>query len=101
VERIRRHYSGEWSPLKDVLARYKDFFGRFGSFQGYVEYFLLQDMVNGDCTEVRFSTPFQDFTTSPIPQAIDDYRDYRQLAIAFIEARNHRIQSTEGWARSL
>lgn len=91
VECIRRHYSGEHSPLQDVLARYADFFGLFESFPGYVEYFLLQDMVNGDCTEVRFSAPFEDFTTSPIPQTIEEYREYRQRAIAFIEARNRRI----------
>lgn len=100
VECIRRHYCGERSPLIDVLARYADFFRLFESFQGYVEYFLLQDMVNGDCTEVRFSTPFRDFTTSPIPKTLDEYREYRHRAITFIEARNRRIQSTEGLAPS-
>jgi hypothetical protein len=35
--------------------------------------------------------PFEDFTTSPLPGSIDVYRAYRQLAVDFIEARNHRI----------
>ena len=46
VECIRRHYRDEPSPLSDTLARYADFFGLFGDFQGYVEYFLLQDLVS-------------------------------------------------------
>jgi hypothetical protein len=100
VECIRRHYLGEWSPLQDVLARYADFFGLFESFQGYVEYFLLQDMVNGDCTEVRFSAPFEDFAASPIPQTMEEYREYRQRAITFIEARNRRVLQYCGlWAQ--
>jgi hypothetical protein len=91
VECIRRHYCGEPSPLDEVLARYADFFGLFKSFQGYVEYFLLQDLVSDDCSAVRFSAPFEDFATSPLPGSVDAYRTYRQLAMDLIEARNLRI----------
>jgi len=35
--------------------------------------------------------PFEDFNTSPLPGSMDAYRAYRQLAVAFIEARNRRI----------
>jgi len=101
VECIRRHYSGERSPLKDVLARYADFFALFESFRGYVEFFLLQDAVTVDCDAVIFSAPLDDFAASPIPQTMNEYREYRQRAITFIEARNRRIQSTEGLALSL
>jgi len=91
MECIRRHYRDEWSPLGDVLARYADFFGLFGGFRGFVEYFLLQDAVTVDCDAVIFSAPFDDFAASPIPQTIDEYLEYRQRAITFIEARNRRI----------
>ena len=91
VECIRRHYLNERSPLSDTLARYADFFGLFGGFRGYVEFFLLQDLVSEDCSVVRFFMPFQDFSTSPLPASMDAYRAYRQLAVDFIEARNHRI----------
>ena len=102
LECIRRHYRGEDSPLREVLARYPDFFGLFGDFRGFVEYFLLQDAVTVDCDAVIFSAPFDDFTpSSAIPQTVDEYREYRLRALTFIEARNRRIQSTEGWARSL
>lgn len=100
LECIRRHYCGETSPLSVVLALYADFFGLFGDFQGYVEFFLLQDAVTVDREAVIFSAPFEDFTTSPIPQTLDEYREYRHRAITFLEARNRRIQSTEGLAPS-
>jgi hypothetical protein len=91
VECIRRHYRDEHSPLSDTLARYGDFFGLFGNFQGYVAHFLLQDLVTVDCSTVRFFTPFEDFTTSPLPEGIDFYRSYRKLAMDFVRARNRRI----------
>lgn len=91
VECIRRHYCEEWSPLSEPLKRYADFFGLFRDFRGYVEFFLLQDLVTEDCSAVKFLTPFENFTTSPLPASIEDYRAYRQRAIEFIEARNHRI----------
>ncbi len=91
VECIRRHYRNEWSPLSDPLRRYADFFGLFRDFRGYVEFFLLQDLVTEDCSAVRFFTPFDDFTTSPLPASIDVYRAYQRLAVKFIEARNCRI----------
>jgi hypothetical protein len=91
VECIRRHYRDEHSPLSDTLARYAGFFGLFGNFQGYVEHFLLQDLVTVDCSAVRFFMPFADFTTSPLPETVEVFRAYRELAIDFIKARNHRI----------
>jgi hypothetical protein len=91
VECIRRHYLNEPSPLRGVLGRYSAFFDLFGSFPGYVEFFLLQDLVTEHCAAVKFFTPFDDFTTSPIPGNLDAYRAYQQLAVEFIEARNRRI----------
>jgi hypothetical protein len=42
LESIRRHYREAWSPLADVLARYRDFFAAFEDFRGYVDFWLLQ-----------------------------------------------------------
>jgi Family of unknown function (DUF6994) len=91
VECIRRHYLDERSPLSETIARYADFFRLFGDFRGYVDFFLLQDMVTEDYSAVRFFTPFHDFTTSPLPDSVHAYRTYRQLAVEFIESRNRRI----------
>lgn len=91
VECIRRHYGGADSPLSKILARYGDFFGLFGDFQGYVKFFLLQDLVDDDCATVKFHMPFEDFSSSPVPQTLGMHRTYREHATTFIEARNHRL----------
>jgi hypothetical protein len=97
VECIRRHYLGEESPLSGPLARYADFFQLFGDFRGYVEFFLLQDLVTDDCSAVKFSLPFEGFRPWPVPDSVAAYLGYRELAVAFIEARNQRIRAW--WAR--
>jgi len=91
VECIRRHYRNETNPLTDTLVRYADFFRLFCDFRGYVEFFLLQDLVTEDGSAVRFFSPFDDFGTSPLPGSASEYLDYRRLAMSFIDARNRRI----------
>jgi len=93
VECIRRHYANRSSPLSKPLAGYADFFRLFGDFAGYVDFFHLQDLVDEDTSMVRFFTPFEDFTApfSPLPRPLDAYIAYREAAMKFIGARNHRI----------
>ena len=91
VECIRRYYNGENSPLSVTLERYGDFFRLFESFHGYVEFFLLQDMVADNFKCVKFFMPFDGFDTSPLPASMKAYRSYKRCAIDFIEARNWRI----------
>lgn len=62
-----------------------------GDFQGYVEFFLLYDLVDNDCTAVNFFLPFDDFNSSAVPQNKSAYHDYRTAAVEFIVARNQRI----------
>ena len=66
LECIRRYYLGEIShPERAVqrfghtLQRYAAFFALFEDFNGYVDFFLLQDMVTSDYSEVNFSLPFE------------------------------------------
>jgi hypothetical protein len=99
LECIRRHYLDEPNPLDDVLARHADFFGLFGDFAGYVDFFLLQDLVHEATLTVKFSAPFEDFPTSPAPKPLDAYLAYRQRAIEFIESRNRRIAAHVGAER--
>jgi hypothetical protein len=93
VECIRRHYLNEDSPLGATLGRYADYFRLFGDFRGYVDFFLLQDLVTDDCAAVKFFSPCEDFRSSPVPDSIAAYSAYRDLAVAFIEARNQRIET--------
>jgi hypothetical protein len=91
LECIRRHYLGQSSPLAETLSRYRDFFALFGDFSGYVEFFLLQDLVTRDHAAVRFFMPFDDFRTPSVPRDVQEYTEYRRLSVEFIGARNRRI----------
>ena len=98
LECIRRYYQGERShPEKAIqrfantLQRYAAFFALFEDFKGYVDFFLLQDMVTSDYSEVKFALPFDDFSSGPLPRDADSYREYRCKSIEFISARNRRI----------
>ncbi len=91
LECIRRHYLGQRSSLGETLARYRDFLTLFEDFRGYVEFFMLQDLVTDDCCAVRFFMPFDDFNSPSVPRDGDAYKEYRHLSIEFIEARNRRI----------
>jgi hypothetical protein len=95
LECIRRHYVVGRSPLGETLARYRDFFRLFEDFRGYIEFFMLQDLVTEDHSAVRFFMPFDDFNTPSVPRDRDTYKEYRRLSIEFIEARNLRIAN---WA---
>lgn len=96
LECIRRHYSAACSPLADVLTRYAHFFSLFSNFRGYVDFFLIQDLVSDDYSAVRVFTPFDEFRGSPIPATIPEYNAYKSASIAFIHARNQRILASSG-----
>ncbi|MCH8559677.1 DUF6994 family protein [Nesterenkonia sp. DZ6] len=91
LEAVRRHYAGERSPLSETLGRYADFFDLFESFQGYVEFFHLQDLVATDTSQVRFFVPFDDFHSSGVPVTVESYADFRRHHTDFLMARRQRI----------
>lgn len=90
LECIRRFYLEEQSPLYNTLLRYKDFFGLFCDFRGYIEFFMLQDFIN-EKEQINFSLNFDDFIRPPLPQTVDEYRKYKNHTIDLINRRNKRI----------
>lgn len=74
-----------------TIGRYRDVFALFERFEGYVDFFLLQDLVTADYSAVKFCMPFDDFKTPAVPKDLDTYVEYRRRSIEFIEARNRRI----------
>ena len=90
VECIRRYYLGKWSPLQTTFDRYPEFFSLFRDFEGYVEFFLLDDIV-GDDGQVRFFMPFDNFQSVAVPRDYSTYAEYRRRTIEFVHARNARI----------
>lgn len=93
LECIRRHYRGEDSPLREVLDRYQNFFELFVDFDGYVEFWLLQDLLDA-AGEIRFFHPFDGFRSTAVPKTVKDYLDYAHASNAFIVARNRRIEES-------
>lgn len=91
LECIRRHYNNETSPLEDVLSRYSEFFVLFVNFKGYVDFFLLQDLVNKEYSAINFFMPFENFKTPAVPKTFETYCSYKDHAMNFINKRNQRI----------
>ena len=91
LECIRCHYINEKSPLSDTLQRYSSFFNLFENFQGYIDFFLLQDLVVEDYSSIKYLIPFESFENSPLPGDVDEYKLYKKNMTDFISARNQRI----------
>jgi hypothetical protein len=92
LECVRRHYLGMDNPLASVLISNRAYFDLFGDFNGFVQHFLLQDLVSDDGSDILFFSPFNDFTGPARPTTVDEYRRYRERSIAFINKRNERIR---------
>ena len=91
LECIRRYYIGLDSPLFTTLDAYKSFFDLFIDFKGFVDFFLLQDLVSEDYTSIKFFLPFDDFNSTGWPKDIDSYVEYSRNSISWVKARNSRI----------
>lgn len=91
LECVRRYYRREDSPLAGTLGRYAGFFALFGDFQGYVDFFLLQDLVSDDYEAVSFFMPFDGFNSPAVPRDLGTYLEFRRLSIEFVADRNRRI----------
>jgi hypothetical protein len=113
LECIRRYYSqladdpvaelpegyAATNPLGPVLDRYRRFFELFGSFERYVEFWMLQDLVTAGPggSQVRFLMPREeagpyDFQRERgLPGTAEQYCAYLVAADDFVEARNRRL----------
>lgn len=89
---ILLHYRELPNPLAKPLLRYKEFFALFQNFNGYVEFFLLQDLVKKDGTIRFFHPSTDDFSTqAAVPRSGKEYLRYLAEKDAFITARIQRI----------
>lgn len=102
LECIRRYYSSIENPLESTLQTYKSFFDLFENFKNYVDFFLLNDLVSPDYTEVRFFLPAESlFEESPIPKDIESYLAYYENSINFTLGRNKRVSDYLSKGRAL
>ena len=95
LEAIRRHYSNDLSPLTETLNRYADFFELFESFEGYVDFWLLNDLVDED-SQVKFFLPFDNYERNAMPANVDEYMLLKEASVYFLSSRTQRIGS---WLR--
>ncbi len=94
LECIRLWYNRKKSPLFEHLERYRLFFELFGNFNGYIDFFLLNDYLT-EKDEVRFFLPFKSFVTDPIPHSVEEYTDYKKTVIDIAIARKKQIEDFE------
>jgi hypothetical protein len=94
LECIRLHYLGQASPLAATMDRYADFFALFGSFEGYVDFYLLGDLVQNG--QVKFYLPFDGEFGQPLPNTVDEYNEYMANTMGFVASRNRRIEAWDG-----
>ena len=99
-ECIRRYYNNEPSPMKKCLEKDKPFFDLFGDFKGYVDFFLLQDIVSDDYKHVKNLLGEREYCDDffkikgedTVPQNVDEYMQWHDNLIDFVEKRNNRIE---------
>lgn len=93
LECIKRFYKNLSSPLYNTLLKYKNFFDLFQSFENYVEFFLLQDLIDNKSSTIKFYMPFDDFKTRPSFNSVEDYISYKFKVLEFNSKRKARIKS--------
>ncbi|MCI7485994.1 MAG: hypothetical protein MSB80_00680 [Alphaproteobacteria bacterium] len=91
IECIRRFYKNEASPLTETLSKNKEFFDLFVDFKGYIDYFLLQDMVSQDYSTTNCFLDIADFARDPYPQNTIEWHELYNKQMQFLENRNRRI----------
>ncbi len=92
LECIRKYYKNEDSPLNETFERYKQFFNLFESFNGYVDFFLLQDLVTSDYLSIKYFLPFDSFEDYPLPNDIEEYKQYKYNLSNFVSSRSQRMK---------
>jgi hypothetical protein len=93
LECIRKYYIDEESPLYDTLLRNKEFFDLFIDFKGYVDFFLLQDLVADDYNSVKFWIKTKPFEKNPFLKTVEEYLIWIKKQLEFVQKRNERIKN--------
>ncbi len=57
-----------------------------------MDFFLLQDCVSRDCSEVRLWLDTEPFQKDPFPRDVDEYMEWIGCNLDFVEKRNRRIE---------
>jgi hypothetical protein len=93
LECIRRYYNKDFNnPLGETLKKNANFFDLFIDFKGFVDFFLLQDLVIENYSTVKlFLQNDLKFTKDPRPQVMADWFVFYKNQMDFLGKRNARI----------
>lgn len=93
VECIRRYYNKDFNnPLGETIKKNAEFFDLFIDFKSFVDFFLLQDLVIEDYSDIKlFLQNDLTFTKDPRPQLVADWFVFYKNQMEFLENRNNRI----------
>ena len=65
----------------------------FENFRNYVEFFILQDLVDTNFTEIKFFLDFDDkFPQNPLPKNLREYNQYIDNNLDFVIKRRNRMK---------
>lgn len=78
--------------MYETFLRYNRFFDLFETFEGYVNFFLLNDLLDNQ-RNIRFYLPFEEFKKRPQFNDVSEYLVYKERTMNFIEAWNKRIKN--------
>lgn len=102
LECVRRYYGGVLDDMSNPLGadflRYQRFFELFGDFEGFVDFWLLQDLVTDDGEGVLLflgteSGAYDFAASSPFPASVTEYDEYLNNAQVFVLERNARLSA--------
>jgi len=68
-------------------------FNLFCDFRGYVEFFLLQDLVSPNYSSVKYHIRHSDIEEPPLPNSVNEYLEYRENSINFIKKKSRERKS--------
>ena len=88
---IKYYYEGKDNPIADVLKRYSFFFDLFNDFNGYVNFFLLNDLIDQK-ENIKYFLPFKEFEKDPLPKNKSEYLNYMNGLSNFIKSRNLKMR---------
>ena len=91
LECVRLFYENQLSPLTSAFSRYEEFFNLFETFEGYVTFFLWQDLVQNSTVKF-FTDVYEPFSSSPSPANLEEYLIYASRSMDFVASRNERIR---------
>lgn len=91
IECVRRFYNNQASPLTETFNKNKEFFDLFVDFKGYIDFFLLQDIIDQDYSSVNYYLDPVDFNRDPYPMNTSEWHMLYNKQMQFLEKRNQRI----------